>query len=382
MPTPHNSAKKGDFAKTVLMPGDPLRAKFIAETFLDEPKLVNNVRGVQGYTGTYKGVPVSVMASGMGMPSIGIYSYELFTQYDVESIIRVGSAGALQKDLKLGDVVAGMGACTNSNYAAQYGLGGTFAPIADFQLLSAAVESAKELGVRMDVGNLYSSDTFYDASNPSLKWADMGVLAIEMEAAALYCNAAYTKKRGLSLCSISDNILTGEDIVGDRAEGKSALFRIGGVAVEGGGLHLDGEHAHVRPLERRVRRVVERVGRVEVADVHADAELLRRFNGGGEQLKVRDGGKCAAKAVLRGVVRVGARTHARDHVTELQVLLQRARRTHSDDALDIVLREQLVGVDTDGRHPHAAGHHADGNALVGACVALHAADVVDELWFI
>ena len=158
------------------------------------------------------GVPVSVMASGMGMPSIGIYSYELFTQYDVESIIRVGSAGALQKDLKLGDVVAGMGACTNSNYAAQYGLGGTFAPIADFQLLSAAVESAKELGVRMDVGNLYSSDTFYDASNPSLKWADMGVLAIEMEAAALYCNAAYTKKRGLSLCSISDNILTGEEL--------------------------------------------------------------------------------------------------------------------------------------------------------------------------
>ena len=152
------------------------------------------------------------MGSGMGMPSIGIYSYELFTQYDVESIIRVGSAGALQKGLKLGDVVAGMGACTNSNYAAQYGLGGTFAPIADFQLLSAAVESAKELGVRMDVGNLYSSDTFYDASNPSLKWADMGVLAIEMEAAALYCNAAYTKKRGLSLCPISDNILTGEEL--------------------------------------------------------------------------------------------------------------------------------------------------------------------------
>ena len=167
MPTPHNSAKKGDFARTVLMPGDPLRAKFIAETFLDEPKLVNNVRGVQGYTGTYKGVPISVMASGMGMPSIGIYSYELFTQYDVESIIRVGSAGALQKDLKLGDVVAGMGACTNSNYAAQYGLGGTFAPIADFQLLSAAVESAKELGVRMDVGNLYSSDTLAMAAATS-----------------------------------------------------------------------------------------------------------------------------------------------------------------------------------------------------------------------
>ena len=212
MPTPHNSAVKGDFAKTVLMPGDPLRAKFIAETFLDGPKLVNNVRGVQGYTGTYKGVPVSVMASGMGMPSIGIYSYELFTQYDVDNIIRVGSAGAIQRELKLGSIVAGMGACTNSNYAAQYGLGGTFAPIADFALLSAAVQSAKELGIEMPVGNLYSSDTFYDASASSLKWAEMGVLAIEMEAAALYCNAAYTKKRGLSICSVSDNIVTGEEL--------------------------------------------------------------------------------------------------------------------------------------------------------------------------
>ena len=212
MPTPHNSAVKGDFAKTVLMPGDPLRAKFIAETFLDEPRLVNNVRGVQGYTGTYKGVPVSVMASGMGMPSIGIYSYELFTQYDVDNIIRVGSAGAIQRELKLGSIVAGMGACTNSNYAAQYGLGGTFAPIADFALLSAAVQSAKELGIEMPVGNLYSSDTFYDASASSLKWAEMGVLAIEMEAAALYYNAAYTKKRGLSICSVSDNIVTGEEL--------------------------------------------------------------------------------------------------------------------------------------------------------------------------
>ena len=212
MPTPHNSAVKGDFAKTVLMPGDPLRAKFIAETFLENPRLVNNVRGVQGYTGSYKGVPVSVMASGMGMPSIGIYSYELFTQYDVDNIIRVGSAGAIQEDLKLGSIVAGMGACTNSNYAAQYGLGGTFAPIADFALLSAAVQSAKELGIEMPVGNLYSSDTFYDASASSLKWAEMGVLAIEMEAAALYCNAAYTKKRGLAICSISDNIVTGEEL--------------------------------------------------------------------------------------------------------------------------------------------------------------------------
>ena len=165
MGTPHNEAKKGDFAKTVLMPGDPLRSKFIAETFLTDLKLVNNVRGVQGYTGLYKGVPVSVMASGMGMPSIGIYSYELYTQYDVENIIRVGSAGALRADLELGSVVAGQGACANSAYLEQYELGGTFAPIADFDLLMAAVESAKELGVKMPVGNLYSSDTFYDAAD-------------------------------------------------------------------------------------------------------------------------------------------------------------------------------------------------------------------------
>lgn len=227
MPTPHNSAVKGDFAKTVLMPGDPLRAKFIAETFLDEPRLVNNVRGVQGYTGAYKGVPVSVMASGMGMPSIGIYSYELFTQYDVDNIIRVGSAGAIRADLKLGSIVAGMGACTNSNYAAQYGLNGTFAPIADFALLSVAVESAKELGLAMPVGNLYSSDTFYDASGSSLKWAELGVMAIEMEAAALYCNAAYTKKRGLSICSISDNIVTGEELSPEaRQTGFADMMRV------------------------------------------------------------------------------------------------------------------------------------------------------------
>ena len=227
MPTPHNSAVKGDFAKTVLMPGDPLRAKFIAETFLDEPRLVNNVRGVQGYTGAYKGVPVSVMASGMGMPSIGIYSYELFTRYDVDNIIRVGSAGAIRADLKLGSIVAGMGACTNSNYAAQYGLNGTFAPIADFALLSAAVESAKELGLAMPVGNLYSSDTFYDASGSSLKWAELGVMAIEMEAAALYCNAAYTKKRGLSICSISDNIVTGEELSPEaRQTGFADMMRV------------------------------------------------------------------------------------------------------------------------------------------------------------
>ena len=212
MATPHNSASKGDFAKTVLMPGDPLRAKLIAETFLDSPKLVNNVRGIQGYTGTYKGVPVSVMASGMGIPSIGIYSYELFTQYDVENIIRIGSAGAMRAELELGSVVAGMGACTNSDYAAQYELGGSFAPICSYDLLSAAVESARELGVKMPVGNLYSSDTFYDAAGRNMRYAKMGVLAVEMEAAGLYCNAAYTGKRALAICSISDNLVTGEEL--------------------------------------------------------------------------------------------------------------------------------------------------------------------------
>ena len=151
MPTPHNNAAPGAFAKTVLMPGDPLRSKFIAETFLENPVLVNNVRGVQGYTGTYKGVPVSVMASGMGMPSIGIYAHELYSQYGVENIIRVGSAGAMRADLELGSVVAGQGACTNSSFADQYELGVHYAPIADFDLLMAAVESARELGVKMPV---------------------------------------------------------------------------------------------------------------------------------------------------------------------------------------------------------------------------------------
>ena len=212
MATPHNNAQKGDFAKTVLMPGDPLRAKFIAETFLTAPKLVNNVRGVQGYTGTYKGTPVSVMASGMGIPSIGIYSYELFTQYGVENIIRVGSAGAMRADMPLGSVMAGMGACTNSAFLEQYELGGNYAPICDFDLLMAAVESARELGVEMPVGNLYSSDTFYDAAGRNMRYQKMGVMAVEMEAAGLYCTAAYTGKRALAICSISDNLITGEEL--------------------------------------------------------------------------------------------------------------------------------------------------------------------------
>ena len=212
VPTPHIAAKKEDIAKTVLMPGDPLRAKFIAETFLTDPVLVNNVRGVQGHTGTWKGVPVTVMASGMGMPAIGIYSWELFNFYDVDNIIRIGSAGALRDDLKLMDIVAGQGACTNSGYGDQFGLAGTFAPIADFTLLSAAVEAGREHGVDVKVGNILSSDNFYyaEGSNYSDLWKRMGVLAVEMEAAALYMNAAYAGKRGLCLCTISDHLYRDE----------------------------------------------------------------------------------------------------------------------------------------------------------------------------
>ena len=212
MATPHNSAKMGDFAKTVLMPGDPLRAKFIAETFLEDAKLVNNVRGIHGYTGTYQGVPVSVMASGMGMPSIGIYSHELYSQYGVENIMRIGSAGAISPKLKLRDVVAGQGACTNSNFAHQDNLHGTYAPIADFTLLETAVGVAREMGVEMPVGNLLSSDTFYDASGSTMDWGKMGVMAVEMEAAALYMTAASLGKRALAICSISDSLVTGEEL--------------------------------------------------------------------------------------------------------------------------------------------------------------------------
>ena len=210
-PTPHNSAMPGDIAPTVLMPGDPLRAQFIAENYLASPRLVNNVRGVQGYTGTYKGVPVSVMASGMGMPSIGIYSYELYNFYGVENILRVGSAGALSEKLQIRDIILGQGACTNSAWASQYGCRGTFAPIADFGLLRLAASLAEERGLRYQVGNLLSSDPFYDddaGSNDA--WRKLGVLGVEMEAAALYMNAARAGKKALAICTVSDHILTGE----------------------------------------------------------------------------------------------------------------------------------------------------------------------------
>ena len=214
MPTPHNTANRGDFAKTVLLPGDPLRSQFIAENFLTDARLVNNVRGIQGYTGEYKGKRVSVMASGMGMPSIGIYSWELFTQYDVQNIIRVGSAGAVQDNINVMDIVIAQGACTNSNYFAQFGFPGAFAPIADYELMQKAVEAAKEHGAKTHVGNIFSSDNFYYAKSYEGTRAvrRMGVMAVEMEAAALYANAAYLGKRALCICTISDHLYKDEEL--------------------------------------------------------------------------------------------------------------------------------------------------------------------------
>jgi len=216
-PTPHISAAPGDFGKTVLMPGDPLRSKFIAETFLENPVLVNNVRGVQGYTGTYKGIKVSVMASGMGMPAIGIYSHELYNGYGVENIIRVGSAGSIQEHIHLYDLVIAQGACTDSNFAHQFHLPGTFAPIASYALLSEAVKAAQTHGAVYHVGNVNSSDLFYgdhegvpEGLGSVYALNKMGVMALEMEAAALYMNAARYGKRALCICTISDHVLTGE----------------------------------------------------------------------------------------------------------------------------------------------------------------------------
>jgi len=216
-PTPHINAAPGDFGQTVLMPGDPLRSKFIAETYLEDAKLVNNVRGIQGYTGFYKGTRVSVMASGMGMPSIGIYSHELYHVFGVENIMRIGSAGAIQPQIRLRDIVLGQGACTDSRWASQFHLAGDFAPICSFHMLKTAVELAEEMGLPYHVGNLLSSDRFYgdDAGVPeclqaNAGWQKMGVMAIEMEAAALYMNAARCGKNALAICTVSDHILTGE----------------------------------------------------------------------------------------------------------------------------------------------------------------------------
>ena len=212
-PTPHINAAPDDFAKTVLMPGDPLRAQFIARNFLENAKLVNNVRGIQGYTGTYKGERVSVMASGMGMPSIGIYSYELYNFFGVENIMRIGSVGAMSEKVKVRDIIIGMGASTTSSFAVQYNLEGTFAPIADYKMMRIAIEEAEKAGARDAVGNLLSSDIFYNANaDAQKKWERLGILGVEMEAAALYMNAAYAGKSALAICTVSDHLLTGESL--------------------------------------------------------------------------------------------------------------------------------------------------------------------------
>lgn len=210
-PTPHIAAAPEDLAKTVLMPGDPLRSKFIAENFLTDAKLVNNIRGIQGYTGTYEGTRVTVMASGMGMPSIGIYSYELYNFYGVENIMRIGSAGSIHMDVNVRDIVMAMGTSTNSNYVRQFQVPGTFAPIADYGMLKQAIAEAEKIGAAYHVGNVLSSDTFYDDQEDANDyWQKMGVLCIEMETAALYMNAARAGKHALGIFTISDHILKKE----------------------------------------------------------------------------------------------------------------------------------------------------------------------------
>ncbi len=223
VPTPHNDAKNGEIAKTVLMPGDPLRAQFIAENYLKDVVCFNKVRNMLGFTGTFRGKKITIMGSGMGMPSIGIYSYELYHFYDVDNIIRIGSAGGIAENIKLRDIVIAMGASTNSNYAAQYKLPGTFAPIADFGLLRKAVEAAEKMNIKTVVGNILSSDTFYDDNRDANSlWRKMNILGVEMEAAALYMNAARAGKKALCILTISDHVFTGESL---SAEDRQLTFR-------------------------------------------------------------------------------------------------------------------------------------------------------------
>ena len=218
-PTPHNEALEGQVAPFVLMPGDPLRAKRLAETYLENAEQFNDVRNMLGYTGTYRGVPVSVMGSGMGMPSIGIYSYELFNFYGVESIVRIGTAGGVAPDVHLRDIVLGMGACTDSNYAYQFNVPGTIAPIADFDLLSRAAAAGARLGYPTRVGNVLSSDVFYnDDPEAEQRWAKMGVLAVEMESAALYLNAMRAHKRALTVLTVTDVVSRGEALTAEERQ--------------------------------------------------------------------------------------------------------------------------------------------------------------------
>ncbi|MBR4951326.1 MAG: purine-nucleoside phosphorylase [Clostridia bacterium] len=212
MSTPHNSANIGDIAKTVIMCGDPLRVKYIAEAYLENPVLFNAVRGMYGYTGSYKGKQISVMGHGMGMPSIGIYSYELYNHYGVESIIRAGSAGGIGDGISVRDIIIAQGACHDSNFQWQYGLQGTFAPIADFGLLKTAYDKANELGLKANVGNIYSTDVFYAPEEVSAQWKSMGILGVEMEAAALYMIAAKAGKKALCVCTVSNHMFTKEEL--------------------------------------------------------------------------------------------------------------------------------------------------------------------------
>lgn len=233
MPTPHNEAKIGDIAPIVLMSGDPLRAELIAKEYLEGAQCFNRVRGMLGYTGTYKGTRISVMGHGMGIPSIGIYSYELYNMYNVQAILRLGSAGAISEKVRVKDLVIGMGASTDSAYGRQFELPGTFAPLADYDLLKAAVDCCNEKGAHYHVGNLLSSDIFYEErTDVNAKWAGMGVLAVEMEASALYMNAAHAGKRALTICTVSDHLLTGERLSSE--ERRSGLLQMLEVGLETG----------------------------------------------------------------------------------------------------------------------------------------------------
>ena len=233
MATPHNEAKIGEIAPIVLMSGDPLRAELIAKEYLEGTQCFNRVRGMLGYTGTYKGTRISVMGHGMGIPSIGIYSYELFNMYDVQAILRLGSAGAISEKVRVKDLVIGMGASTDSAYGRQFELPGTFAPLADYELLKTAVSCCDAKGASYHVGNILSSDIFYEErADVNAKWARMGVLAVEMEASALYMNAARAGKRALTICTVSDHLLTGERLSSE--ERQSGLLQMLEVGLETG----------------------------------------------------------------------------------------------------------------------------------------------------
>lgn len=210
MSTHINAATKGDIAETILLPGDPLRAKFIAENYLENPKLYNEIRGMLGYTGIYKGVPVSVQGTGMGMPSMGIYSWELITEYGVQNLIRIGTAGSFHENVKIKDIVLGVAASTDSNYIHAFNVPGNYAPCASYELLSKARDASQKLDIPFKAGNIVSCDVFYEFGDWWKKWAEMGILAVEMEAAALYMNAAYNRVNALAIMTISDHFVTGE----------------------------------------------------------------------------------------------------------------------------------------------------------------------------